>query len=89
MMNEQSCDIHDVTKAAADLLAMGCTVGATHFFADSITQLQFGAQVSAYANEVIQAVNDGVMSAWEGVKAITYEHQELLTTVGFLSKTGW
>ena len=63
-MNEQSCDIHDVAKAASDLVALGCTIGASNFY-DGVTQLQFSSIVSNYVNEVIKDVNDGVVRAWE------------------------
>lgn len=86
-MNNLPCDINDVIKAATDLAASGCTVGSTYFY-DSIIQLQFSAYVSAYANEVIQTVNDGIISAWEGVQEITSEHQELLAAVGFYVQNG-
>lgn len=66
-MNEESCDIHDVAKAGSDLVALGCTIGATNFY-ESFMQLQFSSIISHYVKEVIKYVNDGVISAWEGVK---------------------
>lgn len=86
-MNETSCDIHDVTKAAADLVALGCTVGATHFH-DGITQLQFNSMVSSYANEVIKAVDEGLITAWEGVQSITSEYKELSSKAIFYAQNG-
>lgn len=86
-MNETSCDIHDVTKAAADLVALGCTIGATHFH-DGITQLQFNSMVSSYANEVIKAVDEGLMTAWEGVQSITKEYAELSSKAIFYAQNG-
>ncbi|MHC8302575.1 DUF4225 domain-containing protein [Pseudomonas sp. ZS1P83] len=86
-MNETSCDIHDVTKAAADLVALGCTVGATHFH-DGITQLQFNSMVSSYANEVIKAVDEGLLTAWEGVQSITKEYAELTSKAIFYAQNG-
>lgn len=72
-MSDQQCDIHDVTKAASDLVALGCTIGATSFY-DSFTQLQFSSAVSNYVNEVIKDVSDGVISAWDGVQELTAEY---------------
>lgn len=86
-MNETSCDIHDVTKAAADLVALGCSVGATHFH-DGITQLQFSSMVSSYANEVIKAVDEGLITAWEGVQSITNEYAELSSKAIFYAQNG-
>jgi len=39
-MNEDACDIHDVTNAASDLVAVGCSIGMAHF-SDGITRLRF------------------------------------------------
>ncbi|UVJ43860.1 DUF4225 domain-containing protein [Pseudomonas sp. LS1212] len=86
-MNEQSCDIHDVVKSASDLVALGCTAGATNFH-DGITQIQFNSIVSNYVNEVINDVNDGVISAWEGVQEIREEHAELEAKVLFYAGNG-
>ena len=86
-MNETSCDIHDVTKAAADLVALGCTVGATHFH-DGITQLQFNSMVSSYANKIIKAVDEGLITAWEGVQSITNEYAELSSKAIFYAQNG-
>lgn len=65
-VNETSCDIHDVTKAASDLVSVGCDIGMTHFL-DGFTRLQFSSIVSDYVNEIIRAVDDGVISAWQGL----------------------
>ncbi|MFJ7111201.1 DUF4225 domain-containing protein [Pseudomonas sp. NPDC098740] len=86
-MNETSCDIHDVNKAAADLVALGCAVGATHFH-DGITQLQFNSMVSSYANEIIKAVDEGLITAWEGVQSITNEYAELSSKAIFYAQNG-
>jgi hypothetical protein len=75
-MSEPSCDINDVVRAASDLVALGCSVGATNFY-DGTTQLQFGAIVSNYVNEIIQDVNDGVISAWDGVQELRVEYADL------------
>lgn len=81
-MNEDSCDIHDVTKAASDLVAVGCSIGTTHF-PDGLTRLRFGSIISSYANEVIQAVDEGLISAWEGVEAIRAEYEGLSSKARF------
>ncbi len=60
-MNEDSCDINDVTHAASDLIAFGCHLGATQLY-DSFAQLRFSEIVVGFANEVIGAVNDGIVS---------------------------
>lgn len=86
-MNEDSCDIHDVTRAAADLVAAGCTIGMTHF-PDGVTRLRFSSMVSSYANEVIQAVDEGLVSAWQGLEALRAEHEELLSKARFYLQNG-
>ncbi|GGU51769.1 hypothetical protein GCM10009504_05620 [Pseudomonas laurentiana] len=86
-MDEQSCDINDVTKAAADLVALGCTVGSTHLH-DGVTQLQFSSIVSSYTNEIIKDVNDGLISAWEGVKEIKEEYADLSSRAFFYAQNG-
>lgn len=86
-MNEDSCDIHDVTKAASDLVAVGCSIGTTHF-PDGLTRLRFGSIISSYANEVIQAVDEGLISAWEGVEAIRAEYEGLSSKARFYLQNG-
>jgi hypothetical protein len=86
-MNETSCDIHDVTKAASDLVAVGCNIGMTHL-PDGFTRLRFSSIVSSYANEVIRAVDDGLMSAWQGVQELRVEHEELLWKALFYTQNG-
>jgi hypothetical protein len=71
MMNEESCDIHDVTRSASDLVAVGCRIGMAHI-PDGFARLRFGSIVSAFANEIIQAVDEGVISAWQAVFAEWY-----------------
>ncbi len=86
-MNEESCDIHDVAKAASDLVAAGCTIGLRHL-ADGTARLRFSAVVSAYADEVIQAVDQGLISAWQGLQELRAEHDELLSKAGFYLQNG-
>lgn len=86
-VSEPSCDINDVAKAASDLVALGCTMGATNFN-DGVTQLQFTSVVSGYANEIIKDVNDGILSAWEGVQEIRAEYADLTSKALFYAKNG-
>ncbi|KAA0973669.1 DUF4225 domain-containing protein [Pseudomonas sp. ANT_J28] len=86
-MSDESCDIHDVTKTASDLIAFGCTLGATHLD-DSFMQLQFSSIVSSYANEIIRAVDEGVISAWQGIQKIREEYAELSSKALFYAQNG-
>jgi hypothetical protein len=86
-MTEPSCCINDVAKAGSDLVALGCTIGATNFD-DGLTQLQFGLIISNYVNEVIKDVNDGVISAWEGVQEIRAEYADLSNKALFYAQNG-
>ncbi|KPG90308.1 hypothetical protein AEQ67_31240 [Pseudomonas sp. RIT-PI-q] len=86
-MNETSCDIHDVTKAASDLVAVGCNIGMTHF-TDGIARLRFSSIISVYANEVIQAVDEGLISAWQGLQELRVEHEALLSKALFYTQNG-
>ena len=74
-MSDQQCDIHDVTKAASDLMSLGCTTSATYL--DSIMQLKFSSIIANYVNELIREVNDGVISAWDGMQELIKEYDEL------------
>jgi hypothetical protein len=84
-MNETSCDIHDVIRAASDLVAVGCNIGMTHL-SDGFTRLRFSSIISAYANEVIQVVDEGVISAWQGFQEIRAE--ELSSKARFYLQNG-
>ena len=86
-MNEDACEIHDVTKAASDLVAVGCSIGMAHF-SDGVVRLRFGSMISSYANEVIQAVDEGLISAWQGVQELRSEHEELLSKANFYTQNG-
>ncbi|MFL1512835.1 DUF4225 domain-containing protein [Pseudomonas prosekii] len=86
-VNESTCDIHDVTKAASDLIAFGCTLGATQFF-DSFMQIQFSSIVSSYANEIIAAVDEGIISAQEALQEISLEYAELSSKALFYTQNG-
>ena len=86
-MNEDSCDIQDVTGAASDLVAAGCRLGMAHF-PDGFTRLRFISIISSYADEVIQAVDEGLISAWQGLQQLRAEHEELLSKTGFYLQNG-
>ncbi len=85
-MSDQQCDIHDVTKAASDLMSFGCTTSATYL--DSVMQLKFSSLIANYVNEVIRDVNDGVISAWEGMQELRNEYDELANKSWFYIKNG-
>lgn len=85
-MSDQQCDIHDVTKAASDLMSFGCTTSATYL--DSVMQLKFSSIIATYANEVIRDVNDGVISAWDGMQELRHEYDELASKAWFYAKNG-
>jgi hypothetical protein len=86
-MNETSCDIHDVTRAASDLVATGCNIGMTHL-PDGMARLRLSSIISTYANEVIQAVDEGVISAWEGLQEIKSEYEALSSKARFYVQNG-
>ncbi|UVK86479.1 DUF4225 domain-containing protein [Pseudomonas sp. B21-051] len=86
-MNEDSCDINDVTRAASDLVAFGCQIGTIQLY-DSFNQLRFGEIVSSYANEVIRAVDAGFISARQGLQELREEHSGLLNKVSFYAQNG-
>lgn len=86
-VNESTCDIHDVTRVASDLVAFGCTLGATQFF-DSFMQIQFNSIVSSYANEIVAAVDEGIINAQEALREISLEYAELSSKALFYAQNG-
>jgi len=86
-MNESSCDIHDVTRSASDLVAAGCAIGMAHI-PDGFARLRFGSIVAAYVDEVIQAVDEGVISAWQAVQEIRAEYEDLASKARFYLQNG-
>ncbi|WP_339548469.1 DUF4225 domain-containing protein, partial [Pseudomonas sp. RA_35y_Pfl2_P32] len=86
-VNEASCDIHDVNKAASDLVAVGCSIGMAHI-PDGFTRLRFSAIVSSYVDEVIQAVDEGVISAWQALQEIRAEYEDLSSKARFYVRNG-
>lgn len=86
-VNEDSCDIHDVTRSASDLVAVGCSIGMAHI-PDGFARLRFGSIVSAYVDEVIQAVDEGIISTWHAVQEITTEYEGLSSKARFYLQNG-
>jgi hypothetical protein len=86
-MNETSYDIHDVTRAASDLVAVGSSVGMAHI-PDGFARLRFGSIVAAYVDDIIQAVDEGVISAWQAVQDITAEYEDLSSKARFYLQNG-
>ena len=86
-VNEGACDIHDVTRSASDLVALGCSIGLAHI-PDGFARLRFGSMVSAYVDEVIQAVDEGVISAWQALEEIRAEYEGLSSKARFYLQNG-
>lgn len=86
-VSEKTCDIHDVVKSASDLVAFGCSVGATQLH-DSFMQIQFSSIVSSFANEIILAVDEGIISAQQGIQQIRDEYAELSSKALFYAQNG-
>ena len=86
-MNDQQCDIHNVTKAASDLMSLGCSATGT-FLPDGVMQLTFSSAIANYLNNVIRDVNDSVISAWEGMQKLKSEYDELANKIIFYAKNG-
>jgi len=86
-MNESSCDIHDVTRSASDLVAAGCAIGMAHI-PDGFARLRFGSIIASYVDEVIQAVDEGVISAWQAVQEIRAEYEDLASKERFYLQNG-
>lgn len=86
-MNESSCDIHDVTRSASDLVAAGCAIGMAHI-PDGFARLRFGSIIASYVDEVIQAVDEGVISAWQAVQEIRAEYEDLSSKARFYLQNG-
>ncbi|RON47775.1 DUF4225 domain-containing protein [Pseudomonas frederiksbergensis] len=86
-VSEKTCDIHDVVKSASDLVAFGCSVGATQLY-DSFMQIQFSSIVSSFANEIILAVDEGIISAQQGIQQIRDEYAELSSKALFYAQNG-
>jgi hypothetical protein len=55
---------------------------------DGFARLRFGSMVAAYVDEVIQAVDEGVISAWQGVQEIRAEYEDLASKARFYLQNG-
>lgn len=84
-VNDELCDIHDVAKSATGLVSFSCTLGAMHFD-DGVMQLQFSAFIAAYANGIVRAVEDGAISAWQGLQEIKREYAGLSEKASFYAQ---
>ena len=74
-------------QAAEELIALGCAAGAMHIH-DGVARLGFLGEVSAFVDEVIEDVKEGVISAAEGVAVFWGEQQELRDKVTFYLRNG-
>ncbi|MFP3516129.1 DUF4225 domain-containing protein [Pseudomonas sp. SIMBA_077] len=79
--------MEDVSQAADELMALGCKVGALHIN-DGATRLSFLGEIRAFAEEVYQDIEDGVISAAEGVEAFWDEHEALRVKAKFYAMNG-
>lgn len=86
-MNAEQYDLNDVAKAGSNLQSLGCTASGT-YLPDSVMQVKFSSVISNYVNEVIRDVNQGVISAWEGMQELKNEYDELASTLWFYAKNG-
>lgn len=82
MNDEAQCSQEELNQAAEELIALGCAAGAMHIH-DGVARLGFLGEVSAFVNEVIEDVKEGVISAAEGVAVFWEEQQELQAWVRF------
>lgn len=86
-MKDPLCTLKDVDQAAEELMTLGCKVGAAHIN-DGAMRLSFLGEISAFTEEVYQDIEDGVMSAAEGVEALWDEHEALRGKAGFFMVNG-
>lgn len=87
MNDETQCSLEDLNQAAEELIALGCAAGAMHIH-DGVARLGFLGEVSAFVDEVIEDVKEGVISAAEGVAVFWEEQQELRDKVLFYGVNG-
>lgn len=86
-MKDPLCTLKDVDQAAEELMTLGCKVGAAHIN-DGAMRLSFLGEISAFTEEVYQDIEDGVMSAAEGVEALWDEHEALRDKAAFYVMNG-
>lgn len=87
MNDETQCSLEDLNQAAEELIALGCAAGAMHIH-DGVARLGFLGEVSAFVDEVVEDVKEGVISAAEGVAVFWGEQQELRDKVTFYLRNG-
>lgn len=87
MNDETQCSLEDLNQAAEELIALGCAAGAMHIH-DGVARLGFLGEVSAFVDEVIEDVKEGVISATEGVAVFWEEQQALRDKVLFYGVNG-
>lgn len=86
-MNEATCDIHDVTKTANNLVSYGSSLGRKHSF-DSVMKSRFSLRIATFANGVIKDVHEGTISAWQGAQELLAEYEALRAKAWFYTKNG-
>lgn len=86
-MKNELCTLKDVSQAADELMALGCKVGAMHVN-DGAARLSFLDEIRAFSEEVFQDIEDGIISAAEGVEAFWDEHEALRVKAGFYMVNG-
>ncbi|MFK7608747.1 MULTISPECIES: DUF4225 domain-containing protein [unclassified Pseudomonas] len=87
MKDEAQCSLEDLNQAAEELIALGCAAGAMHIH-DGVARLGFLGEVSAFVDEVVEEVKEGVISAAEGVAVFWEEQRELRSQVFFYGANG-
>ena len=87
MNDEAQCSLEELNQAAEELIALGCAASAMHIH-DGVARLGFLGEVSAFVDEVIEDVKEGVISAAEGVAVFWEEQQELRDKVLFYGVNG-
>lgn len=85
MKDEAQCSLEDLNQAAEELIALGCAAGAMHIH-DGVARLSFLGEVSAFVDEVVEEVKEGVISAAEGVAVFWEEQRELRSQVFFMGR---
>lgn len=82
-----SCDYWMVSQAAAKLGNQASTIGAK-YIKDGTLRLQFNREVSFYAKSIVDDVALGKKSPEQGLMAIKYEQNSLLTQSWEVAKKG-
>ena len=88
MNDEAQGSLEDLNQAAEELIALGCAAGAMHIH-DGVARLGFLGEVSAFVDEVVEDVKEGVISAAEGVAVFWDERQELRDKLAYYGRNGF